>query len=740
MKSWVVGLACLFSLAVAVVPQSSAADAPAVIVGRVYHIEGDIFRYVPEERDWVAMVMEAPFGTEDVLSSGSWGMAELVIPNGTGIRIGNSTQIQVIGLDADLSEVDVASGMARFSNRSADALIKATSPFGYVLADPGTAFDIIVGDESVEVVALKGRVTFLHSAMEVKFDVAAGSPSILADRTQVSSGAGTTDPGWDRWNSARDDFWAAKAREGGRSAEYLPPDLRDEAYALEENGRWEMVPYEGAERLFWQPTAVDAGWSPFTMGRWTDWYGDQTWIPAEPFGYVTHHYGNWIYARNHWYWAPPVARARIGLPLLNIGFHWYPGRVSWIHTGSTIGWVPLAPHETYYCRRRWGGPHTTVVSNVSIAHININVRNYTYLSHAVVVNRSNFFKVDNYRRVRLTNINRAAIVKNYRAAPVVSNTVIKNYTMNRQRFMYTSRKVNEKPHQSTIDRIKRNQSIIRQGRDEKGAAVREQVKGIPEGKPNGGTRIDQPRVTNFNVPAGEVNRPKGEGGFQRQPAAQPERVMPKRPAQPVQPVPPGKPSVRPGSVAPERRPQPGQSEGAARVRPAIPAQPGQPGRSETRPERVTPAQPSQPASPGQPKGPAPVQPTVAVPPTAPPEQGERARRGPLVRPPQPVQSAAPATQPERVLPARPSQPAQTIQPSQPAQSVQQPAARPGRVLPAQPSQSVQPMQTVQPTQPAPPAVQPEGVAPARQSQQEQPGQPERPGGRPGRVMPARPGP
>ena len=551
-----------------------------------------------------------------------------------------------------------------------------------------------------------------------------------------------------------------------------------------------MVPYEGAERLFWQPTAVDAGWSPFTMGRWTDWYGDQTWIPAEPFGYVTHHYGNWIYARNHWYWAPPVARARIGLPLLNIGFHWYPGRVSWIHTGSTIGWVPLAPHETYYCRRRWGGPHTTVVSNVSIAHININVRNYTYLSHAVVVNRSNFFKVNNYRRVRLTNINRAAIVKTYRAAPVVSNTVIKNYTTNRQRFMYTSRKVNEKPHQSTIDRIQRNQSLIRQGRDERGAAVREQVKGIPEGKPNGGTRIDQPRVTNFNVPTGEVNRPKGEGGFQRQPAAQPERVMPKRPAQPVQPVPPGKPSVRPGSVAPERRPQPGQpgqSEGAARVRPAIPAQPGQPGRSETRPERVTPAQPSQPVSPRQPKGPAPVQPTmpaqpgqpgrpetrpervtpaqpsqpvppgqpkrpapvqptVTVPPAAQPEQGERARRGPLVRPPQPVQSVAPAAQPERVLPARPSQPAQTIQPTQPAQSVQQPAARPGRVLPAQPSQAVQsvqpvqPVQTVQPTQPAPPAVQPEGVAPARQSQQEQPGQPGRPGERPGRVMPARPGP
>ena len=168
-----------------------------------------------------------------------------------------------------------------------------------------------------------------------------------------------------------------------------------------------MVPYEGAEQWFWQPTAVDAGWAPFTMGRWTDWYGDLTWIPAEPFGYITHHYGCWIYTRNRWYWAPPVAGVRVGLPLLNVGFRWYPGRVSWIHTGSSIGWVPLAPHETYYCRRRWGGPHTEVVGNANIARIGINVRNYAYLSHAVVVNRSNFFRVNNYKSVRLTNISRA---------------------------------------------------------------------------------------------------------------------------------------------------------------------------------------------------------------------------------------------------------------------------------------------------------------------------------------------
>ena len=51
-------------------------------------------------------------------------MAELIVPNGTWIRVGNSTQIQFIALDTDLSEMDVASGVARFYNKGSDTVIK----------------------------------------------------------------------------------------------------------------------------------------------------------------------------------------------------------------------------------------------------------------------------------------------------------------------------------------------------------------------------------------------------------------------------------------------------------------------------------------------------------------------------------------------------------------------------------------------------------------------------------------
>ena len=682
--TWMIGLlACLFSSAAMAIPQSSAADAPGVVVGRVYHVEGDFLRYVPEVNDWVAVVRDAPFGAGDALFSGTGGMGELIVPNGTWIRIGNSTQIQVITLDGDLSEMDVASGVARFYNKGYDTVIRAMSPFGYVLADPGAVFDFYVGENSVEVVAVRGKVSFVHTATDARYEVSAGSPSIIADQMQVSLGEGGVDPEWDQWNIQRDRFWEAKTSVRGRSVEYLPSNLWDEAYALEENGRWESVIYEGQPRWFWRPTVVVAGWSPFTMGRWTYWYGDQCWIPAEPFGYLTHHYGNWVYARNVWYWAPPVVSLRVGLPLLDIGYFWYPGRVSWIYSGLYVGWVPLAPREMYYGHRHWGGRHMTVVTGRNIPYVNI--RNHAYVHHAVLVDQNHFSRVNNYRDVRV-QMNRAAIINSFRGAPVVNNTVINNYTTNRQRHNFTNVAVREKPHNTVLRRIEHNQANIRDGRRDNAAAVQERARKVRQGSFNREAGIQPPMSTNYIVPANEVNRPKSEIKFQQRaikgsgPAVQKarpdsDRVVPARPAQPEQ-------------SRPER---------------AIPAMPAQP--EQSRPERVTPARPSQ----SEPSGPE-----RAVP--ARPAQPEplRPERAIPARPAQPEQS-----RPERAIPAMPAQPEQS---------------RPERVTPARPSQP-EPVrrERVEPSRPA----QPETVRPERVIPAARPAQPEQT--RPERVVPTRPG-
>ncbi len=734
--TWMIGLlAYLFSAAVMAIPPSSAADEPGVVVGRVYHIEGDLLRYVPDVNDWVAVVKDAPFGAGDALFSGTSGMGELIVPNGTWIRVGNSTQLQVIALNADLSEMDVATGVARFYNKGYDTVIRATSPFGYVLADSGAVFDFYVGENSVEVVAVRGKVSFVHTATDARYEVSAGSPSIIADQMQVSLDKSGVDPEWNRWNNLRENYWATKTSVRGRSVEYLPSNLWDEAYALEENGRWESVFYEGQPRWFWRPTTVVAGWSPFTMGRWTYWYGDQCWIPAEPFGYLTHHYGNWVYARNSWYWAPPVVSLRVGLPLLDIGYFWYPGRVSWIYSGLYVGWVPLAPHEMYYGHRHWGGRHMTVVTGRSIPYVNI--WNHAYAHHAVLVDQNHFSRVNNYRDVRVY-MNRAAIINNFRGAPVVNNTVINNYTTNRQRHNFTNVAVREKPHNTVLRRIEHNETIIRDGRRDNAAAIQERAKNVRQGSFNREARIQPPMSTNYIVPANEVNRPKSEIKLQQRsikssgPAvqkarpAQPEQVSPERaiPARPAQPEP-----ARPERAIPA---MPAQPEPSRQER-AIPARPAQP--EPSRPERAIPAMPAQPE---------PARPERAIP--AIPAQPEPARQERVtpVRPAQPEQvsperalPARPAqpepSRPERALPARPAQPEPARQeraiPSMPAQPE---PARQERALPARPAQPEPVRQEraipARPAQPEP--VRPERAIPARPAQPEPVRQE--------RVIPARP--
>ena len=261
----------IFFALVAMVPTTSLANGSSFMVGRVYHVEGSLLRYVNGEDDWVAVVRDSPFGTGDTLDAGSKGRAELMAPNGTWIRVDDNTQIQFIVLDSDISEVDIAAGVARFYNKGSDLLIKVTSPFGYVLVYPGSIFfDYYVGENSAEAVSIKGRITFVHSASNARYEVYPGNSSILTDGYQVTSEDAWVDPDWDSWNRYRENIWRSRIRTTGSSVQYLPAALRHDAYIFEENGRWERVYYEGGDRWFWRPTTVSSDWAPFTVGRWTE--------------------------------------------------------------------------------------------------------------------------------------------------------------------------------------------------------------------------------------------------------------------------------------------------------------------------------------------------------------------------------------------------------------------------------------------------------------------------------------
>src|SRR5712692_5668380 len=103
-KKWY-WLAVLMVAAYLVSPLVPCASAQkAVLVGRIAHTEGQVLRFVPDTKDWVATVKDAPFGMNDTLYSDPQARAELMMPNGLGVRIGASTQIQLLALQSDASD------------------------------------------------------------------------------------------------------------------------------------------------------------------------------------------------------------------------------------------------------------------------------------------------------------------------------------------------------------------------------------------------------------------------------------------------------------------------------------------------------------------------------------------------------------------------------------------------------------------------------------------------------------
>ncbi len=97
---------------------------------------------------------------------------------------------------------------------------------------------------------------------------------------------------------------------------------------LQPHGVWVRHP---RFNYVWCPTRVDAGWRPYTDGRWVyldnyGWYFQS----QEPFAWATYHYGRWyVDAQLGWCWVP--------------GTRWAPAWVAWRRGGDVIGWAPLPP-------------------------------------------------------------------------------------------------------------------------------------------------------------------------------------------------------------------------------------------------------------------------------------------------------------------------------------------------------------------------------------------------------------
>ncbi len=320
-----------------------------VTPARLSLIEGEVFVQTPESPDWFPASSNLPLGPGDRVRVGVGGKTEIQLPEGNLVRLGSDTIIDVRSLlnpSALESRIGLERGVA-FSRgvlrvELPRASLRPSLPSSFrseLFPDGSMQVSVYSGEVIVETT---GGVSRVHGQQSLRL----GSdlrPYLVA----LAKG-----DDFDRWNHLRD-LELSRAD----SPPALPQELVVYAHDFNENGRWVEVPDHG---YGWAPV-VEAGWTPFSGGRWVWWRGEHVWVPDEPWGWVPYHYGRWrFYPAIGWIWIPPVATAVI----------WHPGAVAWFYGSEFVAWVPLAPGEIYYGHRHYG-PWSVNVTNVHVNYVQV---------------------------------------------------------------------------------------------------------------------------------------------------------------------------------------------------------------------------------------------------------------------------------------------------------------------------------------------------------------------------------
>lgn len=202
------------------------------------------------------------------------------------------------------------------------------------------------------------------------------------------------------------------------SARYVAPGTYGVS-DLDGYGTWRVVPTYAP---VWIPTAVSAGWVPYSTGAWMldPLYG-WSWVDTAPWGSAPYHHDRWVFVEGFWAWAPgPVLVRPVYAPAL-IAFLGGPGaRVSVGIGGSIVGWValgwgePLVPwwgragfiHVPWW--GGWGGPHVVnnvVINTTTVVKVeNITVYRNSSVQNAVVAVNENRFGHGPIRPARVVHV------------------------------------------------------------------------------------------------------------------------------------------------------------------------------------------------------------------------------------------------------------------------------------------------------------------------------------------------
>jgi hypothetical protein len=371
---------------------------------RLSFVDGQVSFWRPGAQDWTQAQVNTALAPGDQLYTGSPGNLELQIGARAFVRAGANTQLGLENQEPDFLQFKLAAGYAAFDVRTLEPgrTLEVDTPHAAFLIEHTGYYRVTISGEFTSFITRRGGRATATPASGEAVDITPSEEVIIGGTpsAQVASYVAPQLDGWDKWNYARtDDLLDAV------SARYVPPAVYG-ANDLDEYGKWRVVPAYGP---VWVPTAVPAGWAPYTTGSWVmDPYYGWTWVDAAPWGWAPSHYGRWVYVGGFWAWAPgPVAAAPVYAPALVAFFSGSHVSVGIGIGGPVVGWVALGWGEPcvpwwgpsgFRARPWWGGWHgPRVVNNVVVNETTvvntkeIHVYQNTAVRNAVVGIREDHF-------------------------------------------------------------------------------------------------------------------------------------------------------------------------------------------------------------------------------------------------------------------------------------------------------------------------------------------------------------
>jgi hypothetical protein len=308
-----------------------------VRLSRISLIDGELLIQRGDDEEWTAASVNLPLRPHDRLWTTDGARGEVQFDDGTAIRIAENTSLDLLGLDQNMTQMQLTLGVASVTtppSRRATSF-EIDTPQASLQLSPSSTIRIDVAEDGSTVITVReGEATINRN--EGPLTVAANQSVAIegGDSPRYELESAAAEDGWDRWVDER----AGQLAET-KSREHLGADAAETggmgATELDTYGSWDQVPTYG---WVWTPR-VAASWVPYQAGRWIwrePW--GWTWVSYEPWGWLPYHYGRWIVvAPLGWVWIPGPA----------LGY-WTPGCVRFIYGPDWVAWVPLGPGEVYY--------------------------------------------------------------------------------------------------------------------------------------------------------------------------------------------------------------------------------------------------------------------------------------------------------------------------------------------------------------------------------------------------------